>query len=373
MKSTAKGKMRAYRIMAIMLMIVMMMPLTVMAEEVDSVPEPDMYEWSEVGKHTLGELCTKNKTERAIIDWLYYDYLSGNQVYKGSGECYGYAEMVRKMFGTSYKQKNIKVKATKSNVRKYLKGVKTGTHVRFSQNKNGSGYGHSMIVLKATKDGFYCTEANVGGRKNGKRFCFWGYDGFDYYYLQWVKEPRGKATTVKKTAIKGGAYAEGPTDGPTVTIAWRPVKNAKKYVVYRSTKKSSGFKKIATIKTPSYKDKSASPVGKVYYKVKAVKSSGKKLSMSKAIAVKRPLKSPKFHLSSTEDEEGEAKVTLTWKPVKGATKYNIYDYRNEEQSYLIATVSGTEFSYVGRNYGDIAVTALSNRTDSESIKQVAHD
>ena len=57
-----------------------------------------------------------------------------------------------------------------------------------------------------------------------------------------------------------------------VTLKWGKVTGATRYVVYRSTKKSSGYKKIATVKTTTYTDKKASSKKKYYYKIKAYKT-----------------------------------------------------------------------------------------------------
>lgn len=68
-----------------------------------------------------------------------------------------------------------------------------------------------------------------------------------------------KVTNVKATAKKG-----------SITVKWKRCSNANKYIIYRSTKKSSGFKKIATTNKASYVDKKSLKKGKTYYyKIKA--------------------------------------------------------------------------------------------------------
>lgn len=77
--------------------------------------------------------------------------------------------------------------------------------------------------------------------------------------------------TVKKPTLKSvKSTAKGK-----VTVQWSKVSDAKGYVVYRSTKKSSGYTQIATIssaKTVKYTDKTAKSGKKYYYKVRAVKA-----------------------------------------------------------------------------------------------------
>ena len=53
-------------------------------------------------------------------------------------------------------------------------------------------------------------------------------------------------------------------------VSWNSVEGATKYYVYRSTKKSSGYKKVATVEEESYTDTKAKKGTTYYYKVVAV-------------------------------------------------------------------------------------------------------
>lgn len=57
----------------------------------------------------------------------------------------------------------------------------------------------------------------------------------------------------------------------TIKLIWSPVKSAQKYEVYRSTKKKSNYKKIATTKKTYYTDKKGKQLRTYYYKIRAVK------------------------------------------------------------------------------------------------------
>ena len=70
-----------------------------------------------------------------------------------------------------------------------------------------------------------------------------------------------------------------------ITIKWAKSRQAVKYVIYRSTKKASGYTRIATVskKKLSYLDKKAKKGKKYYYKI-AVKTKNQVSLMSKAKA-----------------------------------------------------------------------------------------
>ena len=66
-----------------------------------------------------------------------------------------------------------------------------------------------------------------------------------------------------------------PARALKVNLKWQKVNGAAGYVVYRSTKKGSGYTKIAQItkgSTVKYTDKTAKKGKKYYYKVRAVKA-----------------------------------------------------------------------------------------------------
>lgn len=82
-----------------------------------------------------------------------------------------------------------------------------------------------------------------------------------------------KATKIKKVS--------GSSKG--ITVTWKKIKNAKKYVLYRSTKKDAGYVKVKSLgkKKLSYLDKKAKKGKKYYYKVVVLTKSQLSL-MSKA-------------------------------------------------------------------------------------------
>ena len=273
----------------------------------------------------LGLDTPVSKRDQAIID---YNVLSGGTVFKGAGECYGYAESVRKLFGSgSGKRTTINKKATKKNMYNALKNCKPGTHVRYK--KAGGGY-HSIVVYKVTKDYIYYSEGNVGGVHNGIRHGWEELGGMYSGIIQWILQPTG---TPKTSEIKIAAEASEVTGD--VRVVWRPVKGVSKYTVYRSTSKNGKYKKVKTVRTNYFTDITA-PYGTVYYKVKAKKT-------SKPVKVKHRMAAPV--VTVTYDENGN--TILSWNAVKDASKYRIsyFDGNGEKKTFAITDQTSYTIAY----------------------------
>lgn len=81
-----------------------------------------------------------------------------DQKFKGSGECYGYAEWGSKKIAKSRSYVTINKKITLKNVKKYIVGLKPGAHVRMTSKRMD----HSILILKATEDRVYWADNNYG-------------------------------------------------------------------------------------------------------------------------------------------------------------------------------------------------------------------
>lgn len=122
----------------------------------------------------------------------------------------------------------------------------------------------------------------------------------------------------------------------SVKITYGKVSGANGYMVYRSTKKNSGFKKIGTVKkgkTTEYTDSKCKTGTKYYYKVRAYRTvDGKKKysEYSEAISAKTKLNTPK--LRGVTVTSGDTAL-LSWKKVSGASGYYIYRCDKKKGKY----------------------------------------
>ncbi len=135
-------------------------------------------------------------------------------------------------------------------------------------------------------------------------------------YKYTVKAIKGKKVSKKSKAAKVVRLTKPVVSGVTnavdgVKVAWKNVKCAKKYYVYRGTKK------LATTTAKSYTDKTAVSGTKYSYKVKAV--NGKSTSVFSAAKSITYVAAPVVKV-----EVKDGKATLTWDKVAGADRYQVY-------------------------------------------------
>lgn len=123
-------------------------------------------------------------------------------------------------------------------------------------------------------------------------------------------------------------------------IKWKKLSSVTGYKVYRSTKKSSGFKKIATVKKgkTSYTDKKAKANKKYYYRVRAYKSTGGTNAYGGYSAVKSvktlKLTAPKIKVGKVKN----GKVTVTFKKRTGT---NAVIYQKKKGKWKKVSVVGS--------------------------------
>lgn len=108
------------------------------------------------------------------------------------------------------------------------------------------------------------------------------------------------------------------TGTKNIKVTWKKVTGADKYIVYRSYKRSSGYKKITTVKSNSYVDKKSTAGKTAYYKVVAAKgaTNSSYSQVVSAYKVKAPVK--------VKVKAKKGTVTITFGKVAKANGYEIF-------------------------------------------------
>ncbi len=139
---------------------------------------------------------------------------------------------------------------------------------------------------------------------------------------------QAQAQLGKQTGVKASAAAYNK-----IKISWRTNSAASGYEVYRSTKKNSGYTKLADRQknSNSYTNTGVKTGTRYYYKVRPYKRLAERTvygDFSQPIAATAKLNKTSVTLTSAKK-----KVTLRWKRVAGANGYQIYRSTKKKQGY----------------------------------------
>lgn len=164
-----------------------------------------------------------------------------------------------------------------------------------------------------------------------------------YYYK--IKVKNNASSSTYSSVVKGKTGLSEPenvkassTSYNSIKLTWNKVSGAQKYEIYRSTKKSSGYKKIKTTKSRSYTNKNLTSGTTYYYKIKAVRSKYKSDYSDRVSCKAVPPATSSFTAVSVNYNQ----IKLTWKKVTGATKFVIYRSTKEKSGYKkIESISDT--------------------------------
>ncbi len=156
-----------------------------------------------------------------------------------------------------------------------------------------------------------------------------------------------KSVNVKVTPKKVTGVVAAAATTSSINVNWTASDNVTGYIVYRSTNKSSGYKKIATTITNSYTDKGLTKGATYYYKVRAYVKSGNTTLQSSSSAydgAKATSPAP----STVSAKKSKSKVAqITWGKSIGAEGYEIAMASSKNGTYkIIKTVtSGSTTSF----------------------------
>lgn len=134
-----------------------------------------------------------------------------------------------------------------------------------------------------------------------------------------------------------------------VVLSWNAVEGAASYQVYRTTGSNTDFDKIATVTGTTYKDTSAVVGTKYYYKVRAIGTNGSYGKFSYEKAAKAKCAAP---VVTAGNNASTGKITLKWKAVKGASKYEVHRATSKTGTYnKLYTTTGTSMTNTSANPG----------------------
>lgn len=169
---------------------------------------------------------------------------------------------------------------------------------------------------------------------------------YKYRVLAFSKNSAGTAyngavsaeASVRTNPSKPSSLSKKTVTASTVALSWKKVSGATGYEIYNSK-----GKKVGSTKSTSYTVKKLSGNTTYKYKVRAYVTSGKKTYYSdftSYVSAKTLIAAPK---SFKVKEATATSMTLSWKKVSGAKKYQVYYSTNNGKKWKKATTSKTSY------------------------------
>ncbi len=221
--------------------------------------------------------------------------------------------------------------------------------------KRVNGANKYRIYRSTSKTGTFKLVDTVSSDEMKARYSFVDEDAKAndrYYYKVRAVSPAGISSSYSNTVsafmplVAPEVEITGRASSGKPIVEWDTVEGAAKYYIYRSTKKTSGYTRVATaISARSYTDTSAKAGTKYYYKVKAIhKDSDANSAYSLVVSRVCDLKRPAVTITLTSG----GNPYLKWSEISGAAKYYVYRSTAKSGTYKFLD-STTAEKYVDKD------------------------
>lgn len=232
-------------------------------------------------------------------------------------------------------------------------GVVTATKLYI---RSGAGTGYSSVgyYIQGDEVDIYETKTVDG--------VIWGRTDLGWISLEYVDfDLDAPVVSVSNVASSG-----------KVKLTWDAVDEAVKYKIYRSTKKSSGYKLLKTTTATSFVNTSAAAGTKYYYYVKAVACNNGSSDASNKVVRTCDLARPAISLSNVASS---GKIKISWNAVDGAVSYQVYRSSEKNGEYsLLKTTTATSMTNTTAEAGNVyyyKVKAVANNSAANSAFSTA--
>ena len=225
-----------------------------------------------------------------------------------------------------------------------------------------------VVLTWAAVDGAAKYEVYRSGTKTGEYKLFYtttklsytntsAYAGYWYHYKVKALDANG-AEIVTSDIITQCSDCAAPvitagnraSDGK-VTLKWKAVYGAEKYAIYRATARDGEYVRQYTTTSTSYTNTTSKANVTYYYKVMALatRTASANSAFSNVAARTCDLAAPVVKASNNAET---GKVVLTWKPIEGAAKYEVYRSGTKNGTYkLYCTLTSTTYTNSTANAG----------------------
>lgn len=201
--------------------------------------------------------------------------------------------------------------------------------------------------------------------------------GQTYYYLIKSMGVEGVIGTADSKVVSGACTLPAPTATATnrakdgkPQLTWAPVEGAAKYQIYRATAPDGEYTRMWTQKGTTYTNTKADAGVCYYYKIKSIAAEGPHMDSALGTYVKRVCDLPRPAVTAG-NRASDGKPHLTWTPMEGASKYQIYRSETKDGPYkFILTTTKTTYTHIKAEVGKMyyykvkAISAVKSSANS---------
>ena len=228
---------------------------------------------------------------------------------------------------------------------------------------NGVWGPHAWNIVKMDDGNYYCLDATWDEGRSSYSYFLKGTAAFNedhlvdtgekatYFWSQYPVSntdfaPDAPAIPAAPRVTIGNSSASGKPQ-----LTWAAVDGAAKYEIYRSTQQSTGYSLLGTTTSTSYVNTGAAAGITYYYKVCAVNSAGTS-AYSNIVSGRAKAAIPAAPRVTIGNSSASGKPQLTWAPVDGAAKYEIYRSTQQSTGFtLLGTTTSTSYVNTGAAVG----------------------
>lgn len=230
----------------------------------------------------------------------------------------------------------------------YISGADSGSlTLSWAQCDSITGY---QVYRAASETGTYSKIADVSGKKTTTYTDKSVKAGQTYYYkVRSVSSSSNSDFSPVMSAypLKAASISSLTSDGSgKLKLKWGAVTGATNYQIYRSTKKSSGYTKVADVSAAQageYVDTTVKTATDYYYKIRAANVQNGKSCYSDYSGIKTGWSIAATKITGVNSQENGA-LLVKWNAVKNVYRYQVYRSTEQNGVYsLIATVSKTSY------------------------------
>ena len=209
-------------------------------------------------------------------------------------------------------------------------------YILYRKKLGDASFGRIAVLIK----NYFVDNGVYAGEEYIYKVCaYTGVDGKEFF-SEFSPEKSAKTYISSPSSVKVAQMPKG------LKVTWKGVSNVMGYNIYRKTGDSGKFKFLVRTNVLAFDDYSVSKGVKYVYKVQAIRKTPNGSVVSKNDVEKGGMYGTKRPAKVTASTVSSTRIKISWKPVVGATNYQIYRATSANGYYrMIDSITASKSYY----------------------------